>query len=583
MSTDANPPFRLGLVMAGAVSAGAYTAGVLDFLFEALMEWEKEKKAKPNDTPNHNVIIDAISGASAGGSSAALSCILPALGYYPVPTPDHDNASRNLLYQAWVKNIDLLGMLECSDLKTTVPSLLSGNPLEMTARTAVKDALEAIKANKAQWPVWLADNVRVYLTLTNTKGIPYILEMLDAEGKVQKNPDGKPYGHYMMVHGDVACFITGKNPSGNEGYLLPYDSLVKEKWEQLTDAALATSAFPVGLPARKFTQQSKVYSTDWWLDYHGLKNDTVSVKPALDEEYKESYPFYALDGGAINNEPLELVRRYLARDKSDKCNPVLPDKADAATIMIDPFPDTAPNSKDFGEVFDVLDSFSTLLNSMKAQCRFKPKDLLLALDRATYSRYLISPSRKDKKDQETHLASAGIGGFAGFFHEELREHDFFLGRRNCQRFLENHFNVSVNNPIVKDWVARLQQNGTLEDFHPMVYSEKEGRNIIDKTVVRLVPLFGTAADAARNYNPPYPKLNFETDIKERLQKPLQKRCYRFLEVTFEYLAKKLFSGATTRFLVRNTAPELWDDNLAEKIMKIIEDDLKSRGLLKDES
>mgnify|MGYP003342307022 CR=1 FL=1 len=36
-STSRRPaPFKIGLVMAGAVSAGAYTAGVLDFLLEAL-------------------------------------------------------------------------------------------------------------------------------------------------------------------------------------------------------------------------------------------------------------------------------------------------------------------------------------------------------------------------------------------------------------------------------------------------------------------------------------------------------------------------------------------------------------------
>jgi len=32
-------PFELGLVMAGAVSAGAYTAGVCDYVMEALDAW----------------------------------------------------------------------------------------------------------------------------------------------------------------------------------------------------------------------------------------------------------------------------------------------------------------------------------------------------------------------------------------------------------------------------------------------------------------------------------------------------------------------------------------------------------------
>lgn len=45
MCIPAPPPgtFELGLCMAGAVSAGAYTAGVLDLLIEALDAFEAEK------------------------------------------------------------------------------------------------------------------------------------------------------------------------------------------------------------------------------------------------------------------------------------------------------------------------------------------------------------------------------------------------------------------------------------------------------------------------------------------------------------------------------------------------------------
>ena len=38
-----NDTFYLGLTMAGAVSAGAYTGGVLDYIFEVLDKWEKAK------------------------------------------------------------------------------------------------------------------------------------------------------------------------------------------------------------------------------------------------------------------------------------------------------------------------------------------------------------------------------------------------------------------------------------------------------------------------------------------------------------------------------------------------------------
>ena len=67
--------FELGVVMAGAISAGAYTAGVMDFLFEALDAYE-EAKGKPSwNGPTHNVRIPVNAGASAGGMTSAISAL----------------------------------------------------------------------------------------------------------------------------------------------------------------------------------------------------------------------------------------------------------------------------------------------------------------------------------------------------------------------------------------------------------------------------------------------------------------------------------------------------------------------------
>ena len=51
--------FRIAINMAGAISAGAYTAGVLDFLVEALDAWYQ---AKTGDefVPTHSVSIVSV-------------------------------------------------------------------------------------------------------------------------------------------------------------------------------------------------------------------------------------------------------------------------------------------------------------------------------------------------------------------------------------------------------------------------------------------------------------------------------------------------------------------------------------------
>jgi predicted acylesterase/phospholipase RssA len=65
--------FQIGLTMSGAISAGAYTAGVLDFLIEALDAWEDARNGPDADTvPGHRVGIKVMSGASAGAITAAI-------------------------------------------------------------------------------------------------------------------------------------------------------------------------------------------------------------------------------------------------------------------------------------------------------------------------------------------------------------------------------------------------------------------------------------------------------------------------------------------------------------------------------
>jgi predicted acylesterase/phospholipase RssA len=75
-------PFYLGLNMAGTVSAGAYTAGVIDFLVEAMDAWYTERKHQVQQfgtsydlwtIPPHELELDVMAGASGGGITAALA------------------------------------------------------------------------------------------------------------------------------------------------------------------------------------------------------------------------------------------------------------------------------------------------------------------------------------------------------------------------------------------------------------------------------------------------------------------------------------------------------------------------------
>lgn len=111
------PTYEIGVVLSGAISAGAYSAGVMDFLIEALDAYEAAKSRPDWDGPTHDVRIPIMAGASAGGMTAAIAAL------HTFRRPDHvwpgqapPADTRNRLYSSWVRDIDILRLLETTDL-----------------------------------------------------------------------------------------------------------------------------------------------------------------------------------------------------------------------------------------------------------------------------------------------------------------------------------------------------------------------------------------------------------------------------------------------------------------------------------
>lgn len=89
----------------------------------------------------------------------------------------------------------------------------------------------------------------------------------------------------------------------------------------------------------------------------------------------------------------------------------------------------------------ILRVLAALKTALLNQVRFKPGELVAAMDGSRRSRFLISPSR-DRLHGAKALARGFLGGLGGFLDESLRAHDFALGRHNAQSFLKNHFNLA---------------------------------------------------------------------------------------------------------------------------------------------
>ncbi|MGH6830714.1 MAG: hypothetical protein ACREDG_06135, partial [Methylocella sp.] len=385
--------------MSGAISAGAYTAGVFDFLIQALDEWEIARNGPDASTiPNHFVGIKAMSGASAGAIAAAIGAVALADAQKPREFDTHRDGEQKIkcylprLDEAWVvkpglvaegeETIDFLqtGDLdaapeEAGDFSRTrgipgdegeprpVTSLLNSRLLDAIARAAldVKDVTDSPRP-------YISKTLHIYMTLSNLRGVPYSVPF---DGGTAAKNDGKDDEglrancYHMISHGDrVHYAVTGlggwdstsdfadndqKRELKTDWLVKPDPDPHKPNWKDYAICALASAAFPVGLAPRLI---GATLGTDPKLDeYEGrrLPIDSVASDPTQPPAWlpnvraEKPFWFTTADGGIIDNDPFQYAR-FSLKDGGKLGQRIEPDldKVDRAVIMVSPFPDLKP-------------------------------------------------------------------------------------------------------------------------------------------------------------------------------------------------------------------------------------------------
>lgn len=526
--------FEIGLVMAGAISAGAYTAGVCDFLIQALDAWEAAK-ADPNArVPRHSVKIRALAGASAGAMTSAIAAVALGSELDPVVDPAAPPPpERNRFYDAWVRQIDITRLLGTTDIGADgkVVSLLDSNPLKQIADEAL------VAPRRAARRAYVADPLAVMLTVANLRGVPYGFRLFGSAAE-------RIYGMYEhMDHMRFAVSWDGRDvPCARR--LAPQDA-PGGAWPQLVLAALASGAFPIGLAPRLLQRPCS--------DFAGRHGRNPLFPPDMTD-----YAFLCVDGGLMDNEPLELARRYLAGSEGE--NPRDGERACRAVVMIDPFPNEPVFDPGFKPNERITSVAMQMFGALKNQARFKPEELELAEKEDVFSRFMVAPSRTDEagKPVEPAMASAILGGFGGFFHESFRRHDFQLGRRNCQAFLKWHFALPMTNRLFEgedrdllyEWQVR-------EPDHSIAYFPTDQG--VRVPYVPIVPLVGSAAEEVK----PLPAPSGKAIDRSALKKMVDKR----VKAVGQALIKSDLStvvGGFGRFVVEKA----WSWNYAGKITKM---------------
>ncbi|MBI3911728.1 MAG: patatin-like phospholipase family protein [Armatimonadetes bacterium] len=257
------PPVCLSLVVSGAVSLGAYEAGAIAQLAQALDEWNE----------NHHepwLAVDVIAGASAGAMTGAM------LAHHLMTGTPVEQFVRQLR-QVWTQDSTSLDRL-LQTTKSDRYALLSSAAIAETGRRALPEA----SPGGGRIPRELV----LTLTLTNLQGSLFNVSLWEwgSDGPPPRPAlRARTYRDWITFRftGDGAVEeVSGPAVAGNR----PAD------WQRVLWAALASGAFPFAFQPVRLTRRLEDYP------------DAVGVGE-ITENTGTQYTY--TDGGVLDNQPLK--------------------------------------------------------------------------------------------------------------------------------------------------------------------------------------------------------------------------------------------------------------------------------------
>lgn len=258
---------RIALVLGGGASLGSYIGGAVTEIIRAI-EGNRRK-----DT----VVIDVITGASAGALNAALAarCL---------------SVNRNLLpwiEKAWVDAADASVLLDPA--RPQREGWLDVSVLDELTRGLVDSGAAA---DDEPSPAG-GRSIRLGFTLANLYGVPY-----DRRYRFLNEPD-RSFGTRVYTD-DIRFELTKESRAG------------ASVWEEVANAAVASASFPFAFPPRRIGRSTA--------DYPGAR---LSVGPDGKAD------MWYLDGGLFDNAPLGLARDLVELDNDHR-------KEDRRYLFVEP-------------------------------------------------------------------------------------------------------------------------------------------------------------------------------------------------------------------------------------------------------
>ena len=271
-------PKKLAITIAGAVSLGSYESGVAFEVLDAVSQ--HNQWAEANRLPEERIEIDVLTGASAGGmTSAMLAQRLLFDG--PSMSQPYDNP----LYNAWVRDVDITGLLALQPGEDPTHSVFSSDLVIAISKTCLTGRYATLPPPMAQPHLALPADGRIQLglALSNLNGVDYARNTLSGGAFTYTGHEDQLVRAIDRVADDRAGF-----------------------WETVRTTAVACGAFPVAFRVQDLLRNIADYTSP----------DLVR---ALWGGAPSRYFAYS-DGGLFQNQPLGMAKNLVENQPGGRLN-----------------------------------------------------------------------------------------------------------------------------------------------------------------------------------------------------------------------------------------------------------------------
>ena len=287
-------PKKVAITIAGAVSLGSYESGVVFEVLDAISQ--HNRWAEANQLPEERIEVDVLSGASAGGMTAAM--IAQRLLF---DGPSMSQPYNNPLYQAWVQEVDIAGLLARGADEDVTHSVFSSNLVIGISKTFITGRYQTTPPPAAQpHPALPADGrIQLGLALSNLNGVDYTRTTLSG-------------GTFTYTEHKDQLVRALDRQTGDSA----------ELWEEIRAAAVACGAFPIAFRVQDLPREIGEYASDYLVA--GIWGGAASRK------------FAYSDGGVFQNQPLGMAKNLVEKQPGGHLN-----AEQRAYIFIAPQPKTS--------------------------------------------------------------------------------------------------------------------------------------------------------------------------------------------------------------------------------------------------